>query len=457
MKKQPTFLTAIIACLFVAPPFSLFAQEELDSLMEGFEAPSTEIATDTSTPSSRTFNMGGYVSLSSSYNTQRQAPTNTIQTDFRGFSRLRLKLLPEFGYVPTNSLRSFVSFSAFHDLIFQLKESSNYQSDYIDSMENEAELREMWILSKLSPALDLKVGRQIVSWGKSDSLRVVDVLNPLDFREPGMVDLEDLRLPVSMIKLDSYFGKWQATFIAIPEYRSDKMPSFGSDYYPASSPSPPENRPTVDLEHPEYAVALSGLFSGFDLSFHYAQTYEDQGHMSGSFPKSIFRAYNKQELIGLAQNFSTGSFLIKTELAHITNISFFNTGNRAFSRNDLMIGLDYSGIQDHTISIETVVRKIESYDSILDNAPDFTEEVGGQTAIRVTGKYFRETAEVTALAMLFGQSAEEGGLYRGSVKFIPMDALSITAGAIVYQGGENQFLNALARNDRIFAELRYDY
>ena len=35
-----------------------------------------------------------------------------------------------------------------------------------------------------------------------DNLRVTDVLNPMDLRVPGLTDIDDLRLPVTMIKLD---------------------------------------------------------------------------------------------------------------------------------------------------------------------------------------------------------------------------------------------------------------
>ena len=52
-----------------------------------------------------------------------------------------------------------------------------------------------------------KLGRQIVNWGRSDTVRVLDVINPLDNREPGLVDIEDLRLPVTMARVD-YFPKW---------------------------------------------------------------------------------------------------------------------------------------------------------------------------------------------------------------------------------------------------------
>ncbi len=65
----------------------------------------------------------------------------------------------------------------------------------------------------------------------SDTLRVLDVLNPLDNREPGRADIEDLRRPVTMVKLDWHIGRnWRLTGIAIPEIRFDDLPALGTDF-----------------------------------------------------------------------------------------------------------------------------------------------------------------------------------------------------------------------------------
>ena len=67
---------------------------------------------------------------------------------------------------------------------------------------------------------------------------MLDVLNPLDNREPGRVDLEDIRRPVSMLNVKGYAGDWSAALIAIPEIRFDSNPVVGSDFFPGRSSSP---------------------------------------------------------------------------------------------------------------------------------------------------------------------------------------------------------------------------
>ena len=42
---------------------------------------------------------------------------------------------------------------------------------------------------------------------------MVDVLNPTDSREPGLIDIDDSRLPVTMTQLDYYTGDWNLNLV----------------------------------------------------------------------------------------------------------------------------------------------------------------------------------------------------------------------------------------------------
>ena len=92
----------------------------------------------------------------------------------------------------------------FYDWAYFANGRDDYTDDVRDIYEWEVDFQEVWVQGSLLDDLDLKVGRQIVNWGRSDTLRVLDVLNPLDNREPGLTDIEDLRRPVSMVKADYY-------------------------------------------------------------------------------------------------------------------------------------------------------------------------------------------------------------------------------------------------------------
>ena len=98
----------------------------------------------------------------------------------------------------------------------------NYTDDVLDDYEKELEFDEVYLQGSVTNDMDLKAGRQIVVWGRSDNIRITDVLNPLDLRWPGLVEIEKLRLPVTMTKLDYYIKGWSLSGIALHEVRYNK-------------------------------------------------------------------------------------------------------------------------------------------------------------------------------------------------------------------------------------------
>jgi len=444
-----------------APAQPALDNPEMQELLEGFEDSSdTKKSAASPTKPSRWWDWGGYMTLSSSYNYQHQSPPPG-EADFRGLSRFRYKIQPELKVDLPHQWDIFVSANAFYDAAFSFNGRRQYRSSYLKKYERELELRDLYVQGSLNAQWDIKIGRQIVVWGKSDTIRVVDVLNPLDFREPGMVDIEDLRLPVTMVKADYYFNEWNFSTLLIPEIRGDKLPAYGSDFYPSPFPPLHKDRPNNGLDNLEYAVALSGIFSGWDLSFHYASVYEDQPHLkkrpSANNDNGMEQAFSRLTLLGTAANFAIGNWLIKGELAVIRGFQFFATDEATFSRNDMMLGFDYSGFTDTTLSLEGVLRHLNNFTDALSILPDDTEQDSGQLAFRYTGNFQRETLQAVFLASIFGSKGEQGAFYRASIKYIPKDALSMTAGIIVYASGENRLLKQIADNDRLFGEIRYDF
>jgi hypothetical protein len=143
------------------------AENELDDVLGGFD----DIATTEKSPATeedrKPWQLGGSVTLSTAYNYAHNAPV-TGQTDYRGLSRLRAKLNLEHDYDFNANWRSHLSGYGYYDLAYQINGRDDYSDEVLDEYESEIELGEAWIQGKLNKQTDLKLGRQIVVWGKSD-------------------------------------------------------------------------------------------------------------------------------------------------------------------------------------------------------------------------------------------------------------------------------------------------
>lgn len=428
---------------------------ELDSLMQGFDDESTNTNTsEIPPPIEKNWDITTLVSLSSSYSYQQSKPA-TGAADYRGFTRLKLKLQPELRYKFNDTWDSVFSINSFYDFAYALKGRSKFTSEVLDNTESQFEVFELYVRGTLSRSFDIKAGRQIVVWGKSDSLRVVDILNPLDFREPGMVDIEDLRLPVTMLKMDYYIGDWDISAIVIPEIRFNKMPAYGSDFYLAGKQKLPAEDIPDNFTNSEFALAFIGNFSSWDLSLHFANYYDDQPHLV--IDSSPTLKHSRLNMAGAAANFVKGSWLFKSEAAYFDGLEFANT-NKEFSQAAVMAGVDYNGIADMTFSIEAMNRHMLDYERSLNTqVNNFTKENESQVSLRYTATFMHQKLQTVFLSSFFGTSPDDGGFYRASFNYEIDDGMSIVLGGIVYQAGNSLLFKNIARNDRVFIDYRYSF
>jgi len=342
----------------------------------------------------------------------------------------------------------------YFDLAYLLNGRDQYTSQVRSTYERDAEVGEMWLRGSLGKSVDFKVGRQVVVWGRSETLRVVDVLNPLDNLEPGRVDLEDLRRPVGMLRVDAYAGDWTFSPIVIPEIRFDRNPVVGSDFYP-DTVEPPECRPT-DFEDVELAAALTGIFSGWDVSFNGAWFWNDQPRFRRDSQPMVL-VHDRLWMLGSAGNYTSGSWLWKYELAYLDGLRFFGGDGGQKGRLDAMLGVEYYGITELTIVVEALNRHLFDYESVWRDAPDWRRENAQELALRATRNFLHETLHATALAVLLGWDGGDGSLARFDLAYDLRDALTVGVGLLLYQQGDLPPFDTWRRNDRILLSLKWSF
>ena len=455
------FLICFILCLGPAPlsarersaPSS--GTEGLEDVIEGFDEDAPAVASGTGEEGKQSrWDLTGDVTLGSSYNLHSHTPQTLppTNTDYGGLSRLRLELDLELDVKLSNSWKARISGWGFHDFAYGINGRDTYTAEVLEEYENEAELTDTYIQGSLLHSLDIKAGRQIVVWGKSDNLRVTDVLNPLDNREPGLVDIEDLRLPVTMTRLDYYLGKWNLTGMAIHEIRFNKNPVFGNDFYPSPSQSPPETIPDHGGSNTEYAVALNGILTGWDISLYGARIFDDQSH----FASLAELRHSRLTMTGAAVNVALGNWLLKSEAAYFDGLEFFAPVEKK-SRTDVLIGTEYSGFSEATISLELVNRHIHDFEAVLENPPDSAQENTVQTALRYQQDFMNDTFHVIALALTSGWKGDDGAVQRLSLGYDVNDSVSVTGGYVNYTAGDKAEFSHIGKNDRFFFDVKYSF
>lgn len=432
-------------------------QEELDEVFEGFDDEAETSSAQLASDADSLWDLSGSASLGASINYAQDGPVSG-RANYRGLSRLRAQLSLQLDADLPGSWKARVSGRGFRDFAYALKGRSDFTHEVRKLYESELELQETYLQGSLLPNLDLKLGRQIVVWGRSESLRVLDVLNPLDNIEPGLVDLEDLRLPVAMTRLDYYLGTWSLTGIAIHESRFDRNPVFGSDFSPLQARPPGERRPASGGSDTEYAVALAGIFPGWDLSLHWARYFEDAPHTEVTgFPPALQLAHSQLTLWGASAQVVSGNWLLKSELARIRGFEFAALPRHRLARTDLLLGFEYAGLPEGTLAAELAVRHLHGFAERIEGPPDFGQHVGVQSALRYTGSFLNDTLRVIGLVLIFGERGDDGSALRVSAEYDLRDAVTLGAGILLFENGDLPPFGVIDHADRLFLSAKYSF
>jgi hypothetical protein len=487
---------AAAAALLLCMAPTAAAQDDWDDILGGFEdmgeyADVIESEDPAQRTPTRRWGLSGNLAAAASYNLRDHR--STTGTDYSGLSKFRLRGLLELKTRLSGSWNAELKLGGWRDLAYTWR-NADYTPEVLDAYESELEVLDAWVAGKLLPTTDLKLGRQIAVWGFSDSLRVLDVLNPLDNLEPGLADIEDLRRPVGMLRLDHYTGPWRLSAFVTPEQRFSRNPPFGSDFYSVTDAQGNatrfrEERPD-DFESIDYAASLYGSFSGWDLSLNVARQWFDEPYLDLSdfdrsnpnatpedFANAAVLRHSRITLVGFGTQLTRGGWLFKQEAARIDGLEltrstplepappgaegqFLPQDARAVQRYDMLLGAEYFGMADTTFSVELAARYIDDFGEDL--ARSGYQKWRSESAFRMTRDFMNQRLRLLLVSVLFSRDGQfwtssGGAIHRASAEYELTDSLRLTGGIAVYESGQREPFNIAGRNDRLFGEIRWSF
>ncbi len=128
-----------------------------------------------------------------------------------------------FTETPSSILVRMESSSPASEFSFALRLSPEIVANKPARIIDEATLRTYW-----GDSVELTVGMSKVVWGKGDSLRILDVVNPQDYSDPFNTDVEGRKIAQALIKVDwrtGMVGKLEAVYV--PFFQGDYLPLEG--------------------------------------------------------------------------------------------------------------------------------------------------------------------------------------------------------------------------------------
>ncbi len=117
----------------------------------------------------------------------------------------RTELLLEFSYHGLSNVTPVLKLRPYYDAMFDINDkgkgiSDPWESNLVSGLNDEWDplIREAYLDINFNP-VHVRAGRQIVTWGRSDGVTVLDVVTPRNFRNPLTFEQERFMIPQWMI------------------------------------------------------------------------------------------------------------------------------------------------------------------------------------------------------------------------------------------------------------------
>lgn len=335
-----------------------------------------------------------------------------------------------------------------------------------DAYRYSADWRELYIATKFGD-WHVNTGWQQAVWGKADNLRILDQVNPLDFRDFVLPDLSDYRRSVFMVRSMRQFNEWEVETLFLPWFVKNRNAERGSEYdMPMASASLadgfellPEAFPGGKLRNGELGVHVARSFGSTDISLVAFYTRDDDpvfrvlpatvGTISKLRPE-----FHRQWLIGaaLAHALESG-FVLRGEVGWLPKVTY-NTFDRqdGLERSSTLralLGLDYAW-RDWMFTVQATDRYITDWRSaywLAEHQPVYTLSATGSS----WSALLESRLALTAMPHGNGQWLQIKNTYK------PNDSWAISLDIDLFNGRQTGYFGQFHDRDRLRVEVKYQF
>ncbi|MFZ5864218.1 MAG: DUF1302 family protein [Nitrospirota bacterium] len=325
-------------------------------------------------------------------------------------------------------------------------------------------LREAYLTARFA-RIDVRIGRQIVAWGRADGINPTDNLTPRDF--VVLLPFEDdQRFGVPALKVDGYLTpELTLTLFTTPFFEPHRIP-LGDGLI--------EEIPSRTFKNTEVGVKLNRAGEGGDWSVSYYHGFDllpDAYLVNGAAGGPLIALrHNRIDVIGADAARNLGRYGLRAEAAYV--FTHDRRGDDPTIKNPFafwVIGGDRTLGENVNINLQLVGRWVHRYHDPTAIGDPAGRAVAVQNAIldvhqdratyglssRVSDKWFNDTLEAEVL--VFVNFRRTNTYVRPVITYAFTDHLKGTLGGELYTGPNESFFGRLKTNRGPFVEARYSF
>ncbi len=401
-----------------------------------------------------------------------------------------------------DNVQFFTTLKWFYDAVFALENKYDRDPKWESKANKKLKYPEklQWLrecyLDILTDRLDLRLGKQQVVWGTADGVRILDIVNPLDYREWTLKDYIDTRIPLWMLNAEGkLLMNGQLQLLLIPDYEPNYYPPSGAPFTLRTvrlgaeaaakvTTKTIDQKPARDFEHTKIGLRWRNIIEGhaFEYTLNCLHTYSfaSSAYTAITFPLTVWVTRRAEQIDVFGGTFSktiTEGILVpglgkgwtlRGEFAFIKGDAFNYgldesiKGAVDVDQYNYVLGFDKSFFTNWQFSfqfIQLITKPTHEFDkrlyTLLNGATRGPlDKVETILTLMLATDFLHERLKPQIL-LLYGD--DNDWRISPKVSYEISDQWLATAGLHIFEGKEQNLNGQFDKNDQIFFELKYTF
>lgn len=313
-------------------------------------------------------------------------------------------------------------------------------------------------------AWDIRSGRQIITWGVADAMRLTDIISPMDFTEYLAQDYDDIRIPVNAIRLRYVRNKWSAEAILIPVSSFFELPTAPENPWSVTLPGMTVpytlsvgKTPDKTFKNIEFGGRIGVYLSGVDFSFYALRTWNKmpvfQKIMADDGTSLACEGeYRHMTMLGADLSVPLGKFVFRAEVAEYLGEAQEPAVNAPVSTGNslnLLGGIDWYPGNDWNVGVQY------SHKYISGCKPEISAyRNSGMATLRLSKDLLHNTLNLSTFAYV---DVSNGSIYnRLSADYALTDQIHTLIGYDLFHADAGMFA-MYGKNSEVWLKLKYSF
>jgi hypothetical protein len=325
----------------------------------------------------------------------------------------------------------------------------------------ESELREGYV-DYAAGNWDLRVGRQVITWGLGDLVFVNDVF-PKDHEALfGGRPLEYLKRGSDAVKLGAYPAFASFELVVAPRFRASRVPDAGRFWLYDPMPAV-TSRETVEPERGDAGLRAYRGIAGYDAALYFYRGFQRTPSMradSMTAPTRITFFYPELSVYGASLSGRAGNGVLSLEAAYYDSRQDRSGGDSTVpnSQTRVLVGYQIQPVEDLTLGFQYYAEYMHDYGAYRAALPagfPAEERISHTMTLRVTQLLRHQTLRLSLYALY---NASNGDYFvNPELRYSFSDRVWGALGGNFFGGEPWGQFGQLSRNDNVYVQVRYEF